>query len=93
MTIYEMMLSQHNEEQGTSTPNASHEVMQQLVLAGLYRGGFFKHAAFYGGTCLRIFHGLPRFSEDLDFSLIEKRDLDIWSNDYFLQLADMIKFV
>ncbi len=50
--------------------NALHEVMQQVTLAGLARGGFFEKAAFYGGTCLRIFHGLPRFSEDMDFSLL-----------------------
>ncbi|MCL1847319.1 MAG: nucleotidyl transferase AbiEii/AbiGii toxin family protein [Coriobacteriia bacterium] len=48
-----------------------HEILQQIVLAGLYRGGFFSKAAFYGGTCLRLFHGLQRFSEDLDFSLLE----------------------
>jgi len=47
-----------------------HEVLQQVTLAGLYRGGFFDKAAFYGGTCLRLFHGLQRFSEDLDFSLL-----------------------
>jgi predicted nucleotidyltransferase component of viral defense system len=48
------------------------EIMQEVALAGLYRAGFFKAAAFYGGTCLRIFYDLPRFSEDLDFSLLEK---------------------
>ncbi|WP_245545562.1 nucleotidyl transferase AbiEii/AbiGii toxin family protein [Mariniradius saccharolyticus] len=46
--------------------------MQEIALAGLYRAGFFKEAAFYGGTCLRIFYGLPRFSEDLDFTLLKK---------------------
>ena len=46
--------------------------MQEITLADLYRGGFYKHAAFYGGTALRIFHGLNRFSEDIDFSLLEK---------------------
>ena len=40
-------------------------------LAGLYRGNFFKKAAFYGGTALRVFYQLDRFSEDLDFSLLE----------------------
>lgn len=59
MTIYEKMLENHVKEMGTSTPNASHEVMQQIVLGGLYRGGFFDYAAFYGGTCLRIFHQFP----------------------------------
>ena len=50
---------------------ALREVMQEIALAGLYRRGFFSKAAFYGGTCLRIFHQLPRFSEDLDFSLLQ----------------------
>ncbi len=44
--------------------------MQAVALAGLYRSGFFEKAAFYGGTALRIFYGLDRFSEDLDFSLL-----------------------
>jgi hypothetical protein len=46
------------------------EIMQEIALAGLQRSGFFEKAAFYGGTALRIFHGLPRFSQDLDFSLL-----------------------
>jgi hypothetical protein len=54
------------------TRNALRQIMQEVALAGLYRAGFFKYAAFYGGTALRIFHDLPRFSEDLDFSLIKK---------------------
>ena len=45
--------------------------MQEIALAGLYRRGFFARASFYGGTCLRIFHKLPRFSEDLDFSFLQ----------------------
>ncbi len=51
--------------------NALKEIVQELALLGLYRGGFFNHAAFYGGTALRIFYGLDRFSEDLDFSLLQ----------------------
>lgn len=54
------------------TEQALREIMQEITLAGLYRGNFYKHAAFYGGTALRIFHGLNRFSEDIDFSLLEK---------------------
>ena len=50
---------------------ALREVMQEIALAGLSRAGFFEKAAFYGGTALRIFHGLDRFSEDLDFSLLQ----------------------
>ena len=50
--------------------NALKEIVQEIALLGLYRGGFFNSAAFYGGTSLRIFYGLDRFSEDLDFSLL-----------------------
>ncbi|EHQ28112.1 nucleotidyl transferase AbiEii/AbiGii toxin family protein [Mucilaginibacter paludis] len=50
--------------------DALREIMQEIALAGLYRAGFFENAAFYGGTALRIFYGLDRFSEDLDFSLL-----------------------
>ena len=54
--------------------NAAKEIIQHLSLLGLWRSKFFEHAAFYGGTCLRIFYGLQRFSEDLDFSLVKKND-------------------
>ena len=51
--------------------HAIREITQEIVLAALSRNDFFKHALFQGGTCLRIFHGLNRFSEDLDFILCE----------------------
>lgn len=54
--------------------NALTEVIQEVALCGLSRAGFFKDAAFYGGTALRIFYGLDRFSEDLDFSLVAPDD-------------------
>lgn len=82
MTIYESMLASYKNEGNTATPNAEQEVCQKITLAGLRRGGFFEHAAFYGGTCLRLFHGLPRWSEDMDFSLTEKR-ADIHLENYF----------
>jgi predicted nucleotidyltransferase component of viral defense system len=50
------------------------EIVQQLALLGLWRSKFYEHASFYGGTALRMFFGLRRFSEDLDFSLISKND-------------------
>jgi hypothetical protein len=46
------------------------EILQEVALLGLWRSKFFEHAAFYGGTALRILYGLDRFSEDLDFSLL-----------------------
>jgi hypothetical protein len=51
--------------------SALREIMQEIALAGLGRSGFFDKAAFYGGTALRIFYEVKRFSEDLDFSLLE----------------------
>ncbi len=51
---------------------ATRELVQEIALLGLWRSGFFENAAFYGGTALRIFHGLQRFSEDLDFSVLDK---------------------
>lgn len=50
---------------------ALREIIQEVALLGLWRAKFFEKAAFYGGSCLRILHGLDRFSEDLDFSLLE----------------------
>jgi hypothetical protein len=51
--------------------NALKEIIQEIALLGLWRAKFYEHAAFYGGTALRILHGLARFSEDLDFSLLQ----------------------
>jgi predicted nucleotidyltransferase component of viral defense system len=70
-SIFENMLSRYQIATKDDLTNATYEVMQQITLAGLYRSGFFDRAAFYGGTCLRIFHGLQRFSEDMDFSLLQ----------------------
>lgn len=70
--IFNQMMSLHRREGADGERNALYEVMQQIVLCGLYRGGFFNEAAFYGDTCLRIFYGLKRYSEDMDFSLLTK---------------------
>ncbi len=53
--------------------NALKEIMQEIALLGLWRSKFFEHAAFYGGTALRILHELDRFSNDLDFSLLKPK--------------------
>ena len=68
--MIEKLLERYSIKSADEHFQALREVMQEVVLAGLYRGGFFEKAAFYGGTALRIFHGLERFSEDLDFSLL-----------------------
>lgn len=67
--VIEQMLSSYYLENIYDQKNAMKEIMQEIVLCGLSRSGFFRQAAFYGGTALRIFYGLDRFSEDLDFSL------------------------
>lgn len=66
------MLKKYNLKSEIELINALKEIFQEITLLGLYRGGFFNKAAFYGGTSLRILYGLERFSEDLDFSLLEK---------------------
>ena len=88
ITVFDEMVASHKPQTSQQRYNAQQQVMQQLVLAGLYKGGFFEHAAFYGGTCLRIFYNLPRFSEDLDFSLTE-RNPDIHLENYFQAIHDV----
>jgi len=90
MNVFDQMLSRYKIESNEDNINAQHEVMQQIALAGLYRGGFFSKAAFYGGTCLRIFYGLDRFSEDMDFSLLQK-DADFNLENYFDPIIDEFK--
>ncbi|MBY0481548.1 MAG: nucleotidyl transferase AbiEii/AbiGii toxin family protein [Chitinophagaceae bacterium] len=63
-------LASYQPQTAEAAEQALREIMQEIALAGLNRGGFFKEAAFYGGTALRLFYGLDRFSEDLDFSLL-----------------------
>lgn len=92
MNIFEQMLSRYDIKTNEQKRNVTHEVMQEVTLAGLYRGGFFDKAAFYGGTCLRIFHELPRFSEDMDFSLIGK-DETFNLESYFPSIIEEFKAV
>ena len=86
----EKMLETYNIENVYDKKNAMKEIMQEIVLCGLSRAGFFKRAAFYGGTALRIFYGLDRFSEDLDFSL-ESTDLNFDLSSYFPVLEKEVK--
>ena len=78
----ETMLNKYRIENKNDKENAIKEIVQEIVLAGLSRGGFFDKAVFYGGTCLRIFHNLDRFSEDLDFALLN-RDPNFNIENYF----------
>ncbi len=69
---------------------AFREIMQEITLAGLSRTDFFQKAAFYGGTALRIFYGLDRYSEDLDFSLLNAEP-DFSIEPYFNSILDEFK--
>lgn len=90
--IYDRMLSRYDLTTEQNKRNATFEVNQQVILAGLHNGGFFESAAFYGGTCLRIFHGLQRFSEDMDFSLIAQDEKFDFTN-YFQPIIDTFALV
>lgn len=77
-SVLQNMLSKYDIKNTTDETNAMKEIIQEIVICGLSRGGFFNEAAFYGGTALRIFYGLNRFSEDLDFALLEpNKDFDL----------------
>ena len=89
-TVIEEMLKSYQVDNIYDRKNAMKEIMQEIVLCGLFRAGFFKEAAFYGGTALRIFYGLDRFSEDLDFSL-EQINLDFDLCSYFPVLEKEVK--
>jgi len=70
--------------------NALKEIIQEIALLGLWRSKFFEKAAFYGGSALRILYGLDRFSEDLDFSLLE-RDSNFSLTPYCRAVEDELK--
>jgi len=42
------------------------EYLQTIILNSIYKSNFAKSMFFVGGTALRFFYTLPRFSEDLD---------------------------
>lgn len=83
--MIDSMLKRYSIKTADDYYQALREIMQEIVLAGLYRGGFFEKAAFYGGTALRIFYKLDRFSENLDFTLL-KADKNSSLDPYFVAI-------
>lgn len=69
-SLFEQMVNIYTVRDQAEKKNTMREALQIIALAGLNRGGFFEHAAFYDGTCQRVYYGLDRYSEDLDFSLL-----------------------
>lgn len=91
-SIIDEMIEKYQVETLDKKKNALKEIIQEVVLCGLSRAKFFDKAAFYGGTALRIFYGLNRFSEDLDFSL-KKPDKDFDLSSYFPILEKEVKAI
>lgn len=89
-TVLEQMLAQYDIKDIRDEENAIKEILQELILSALSRADFFSEAIFCGGTALRIFYGLDRFSEDLDFAL-EKPDGDFNINDYLPKVVESLK--
>ena len=87
--IINQMLKKYDISNKEKYVNALKEIVQEIALSGLAKTDFFDHAAFYGGTALRIFYGLDRFSEDLDFTLLKPEKFDITK--YFKVLDDTFK--
>ena len=88
--VIEQMINKYEIKNTNDEVNALKEIIQEIVLSGLSRGNFFNEAAFYGGTALRIFYKLDRFSEDLDFALISpNKDFDLTK--YFTYIEKELK--
>lgn len=85
--MIQQRLLNYNCKTDVEEQRAIREITQEVVLAALGRGDFFKHALFQGGTCLRIFYGLNRFSEDMDFILREATP-DFQLKDHIKRLID-----
>src|SRR5437764_8723275 len=85
--IVQAMLQKYSPKSPIEQERALCEILQEITLVGLWRGKFFEHAAFYGGTALRILYGLDRFSEDLDFTLF-KADVNFKWTPYSKAVVD-----
>ena len=85
--MIQQRLQSYNCKTEIEEQQAIREITQEVVLVALGRGDFFKYALFQGGTCLRIFYGLNRFSEDMDFILL-KPDSNFKLQDHLRHLSD-----
>ena len=86
MSLIRKLLPENLPESGEGIINALREALQSLALLALWRGRFFEQAAFYGDTSLRILYGLDRYSEDLDFSLLQpSSDFSLRNYENFLR--------
>ena len=70
MSSIQSMMERYQPQNAEAYRNALKEIVQEIALHGMSKSGFFQEGACYGGTALRSFYGLHRFSEDMDFSLV-----------------------
>lgn len=77
--ILEERFRGYNAETTEEEFDALREILQEVILSGLSDTDFFNLAVFQGGTCLRLIHGLRRFSEDLDFVMLDAQSRFDWS--------------
>lgn len=78
LRIIEERIKEYKPNNKIEELNALKEIAQEIILSALSRAEFFKYAAFQGGTCLRIVHGLSRFSEDMNFVLFKSNSHFQW---------------
>lgn len=57
---------------GISQEQIVREEYEMIILKALFESELGRALVFKGGTALRLAYGSPRFSEDLDFSVIKK---------------------
>lgn len=89
-TLLNSLIAKYNPVTLQDYENALKEIIQEITLAGLAKSHFYDKAAFYGGTALRIFYGLPRFSEDLDFTLLTPQP-DFSLKNYFNSVTETLE--
>ncbi len=87
-----LMLQRYKCTTASDYESALKEIIQEIALLGLWRAKFFEHAAFYGGSALRILYGLNRFSEDLDFSLVKEKESFSLSRYHTAVKAELLAF-
>lgn len=88
--LIQQRLNGYETKNALEEEQAIKEIIQEIILFGLWRSDFFSVAAFQGGTSLRILYGLPRFSEDLDF-ILKQIDLEFYWNDYLGKLIQALE--
>jgi len=88
--LIQKRLTAYNAANPVEEDNALKEIVQEIILFALWQVNFFEVAAFQGGTSLRILHGLPRFSEDIDFILLKPDPRFSWQP-YLISLNEVCR--